>query len=181
MPSPRYWREKPSRFRFEAGKCKGCGKVVFPKRKICPACRGREFEELCLERRAKVITKTVINVSPDEFMMEAPYVMAVVEYPEGGEHVVPYRGQPQRRQQEQYGVDDLAAVSVESNQVNFGRTNVVVDRLLVCRLGRLITGTLRACGIALLHRRFEGQPTTRHQQPAAYQLATQPGTGEQPH
>ena len=83
MPSPRYWREKPNRFRLEAGRCNGCGKVVFPKRKICPACRGREFEELTLERRAKVITKTVINVSPDEFMMEAPYVMAVVESPEG--------------------------------------------------------------------------------------------------
>ncbi len=36
-----------------------------------------------LERRAKVITKTVINVSPDEFMMEAPYAMAVLESPEG--------------------------------------------------------------------------------------------------
>ena len=83
MPSPRYWREKPSRFRFEAGRCKGCGKVVFPKRKICPACRGREFEEIMLERRAKVITKTVIVVPPDEFMMEAPYVMAIVESPEG--------------------------------------------------------------------------------------------------
>ena len=83
MPSPRYWREKPSRFRLEAGRCKGCGKVVFPKRKICPSCRGREFEELFLERRAKVVTKTVIVVAPDEFMMEAPYVMAVVESPEG--------------------------------------------------------------------------------------------------
>ncbi len=83
MPSPRYWREKPSRFRLEAGRCKGCGKVVFPKRKICPECRGREFEELNLERRAKVITNTVIVVSPDEFMMEAPYVMAVLESPEG--------------------------------------------------------------------------------------------------
>lgn len=83
MPSPRYWREKPSRFRLEAGRCEGCGKVVYPTRKICPACRGREFEELFLERRAKVITKTVIVVPPDEFMMEAPYVMAIVESPEG--------------------------------------------------------------------------------------------------
>ncbi len=83
MPSPRYWREKPSRFRLEAGRCKGCGKVVFPQRKICPACRGREFEEVLLERRAKVITKTVIVVPPDEFMMEAPYAMAIVESPEG--------------------------------------------------------------------------------------------------
>jgi len=86
MPSPRYWREKPTRFRFEAGKCKNCGKVVFPKRKICPECRGREFEDINLARRGKVITKTVINVSPDEFMMEAPYVMAIVESPEGARY-----------------------------------------------------------------------------------------------
>ncbi len=83
MPSPRYWREKPSRFRLEAGRCGGCGRVAFPKRKICPSCRGREFEEIMLERRGKVVTRTVINVSPDEFMMEAPYVMAIVESPEG--------------------------------------------------------------------------------------------------
>lgn len=86
MPSPRYWREKPSRFRFEAGRCKGCGKVVFPKRKICPACRGRDFEELNLERKGKVVTKTVIHVPPDDFMMEAPYVMAVIESPEGARY-----------------------------------------------------------------------------------------------
>jgi len=83
MPSPRYWREKPSRFRLEACRCKGCGKVVFPKRKICPACRGREWEEIQLERRGKVVTNTVIQVPPDDFLMEAPYVMAIIESPEG--------------------------------------------------------------------------------------------------
>jgi uncharacterized OB-fold protein len=83
MPSPRYWREKPSRFRLEAGRCKGCGKVVFPKRKICPACRGREWEEIQLERRGKVVTNTVVQVPPDDFLMEAPYVMAIIESPEG--------------------------------------------------------------------------------------------------
>lgn len=83
MPSPRYWREKASRFRLEAGRCKGCGKVVFPKRKICPACRGREWEEIQLERRGKVVTNTVIHVPPDEFLMAAPYAMAIIESPEG--------------------------------------------------------------------------------------------------
>ena len=32
MPSPRYWREIPSRYRLEAGRCRGCGRVAYPAR-----------------------------------------------------------------------------------------------------------------------------------------------------
>ena len=83
MPSPRYWREIPSRYRLEAAKCGGCGKVVFPARRICPDCRGSDFEKVNLTRKGKVITSTVIHVPPNDFLMEAPYAMAVVETPEG--------------------------------------------------------------------------------------------------
>jgi uncharacterized protein len=83
MPSPRYWREIPARYRLEAGRCRGCGKVVYPARRICPKCRGTEFEPLRLSRRGTVVTSTVIHVAPDAFRMEAPYAMAVVETPEG--------------------------------------------------------------------------------------------------
>jgi len=83
MPSPRYWREIPSRYRLEAGRCRGCGKVVYPARRICPACRGEEFEHLALSRRAKVVTATVIHVPPGDLGMEAPFAMAVLETPEG--------------------------------------------------------------------------------------------------
>lgn len=83
MPSPRYTREIPSRYRLEAGRCKGCGKVTYPARLICPACRGDEIEKLNLSPNGKVITSTVIHVPPDDFLMEAPYAMAVVETPEG--------------------------------------------------------------------------------------------------
>jgi uncharacterized OB-fold protein len=83
MPSPRYTREIPSRYRLEAGRCVGCGKVVFPPRPICPGCRASEWEKINLSRKAKVITSTVIHVAPDDFLMEAPYAMAVVETPEG--------------------------------------------------------------------------------------------------
>lgn len=83
MPSPRYAREIPSRYRLEAGKCRGCGKVVFPARRICPDCRGAEFEKVGLSRKGKVVTSTVIHVPPDDFLMEAPYVVAIVETPEG--------------------------------------------------------------------------------------------------
>ena len=46
MPSPRYHREIPARYRLEAGKLHGCGKVPYPARMVCPACRGQEMEEI---------------------------------------------------------------------------------------------------------------------------------------
>ena len=83
MPSPRYHREIPARYRLEAGKCAGCGKTAYPARKVCPECRGREFETVRLTPKGTVVTSTVIHVPPDEFLNEAPYAMAVVETPEG--------------------------------------------------------------------------------------------------
>lgn len=83
MPSPRYWREIPARYRLEAGRCTGCEEVVYPARKVCPHCRGTEWEPVQLARHGKVVTSTVIHVAPDQFAMEAPYAMAVVETPEG--------------------------------------------------------------------------------------------------
>lgn len=83
MPSPRYWREIPTRYRLEAGRCRKCGKIVFPARRICPACRGTEWEKTNLSWKGKVVTSTVVQVAPTEFAMEAPYAVAVVETPEG--------------------------------------------------------------------------------------------------
>ena len=83
MPSPRYWREVPNRYRLEAGRCTACGKVSFPARRVCPACRGAEMETIHLTRRGRVITSTVVRTPPDDLVMEAPYAMAVIETPEG--------------------------------------------------------------------------------------------------
>jgi len=41
-----------------------------------------------LTRKGKVVTSTVIHVSPTEFQMEAPYAMAIVETPEGARLMV---------------------------------------------------------------------------------------------
>ncbi len=83
MPSPRYWREIPARYRLEAARCRGCGKVVFPRRRVCPACRGTQWENTSLSWKGKVVTSTVVHVAPTEFQMEAPDAVAVVETPEG--------------------------------------------------------------------------------------------------
>ncbi len=83
MPSPRYWREMPNRFRLEAARCRGCGKVSFPARRVCPSCRGVEWERIHLSRKGKVLTATVIHVAPSDMAFEAPFAMAIVETPEG--------------------------------------------------------------------------------------------------
>ena len=83
MPSPRYWREIPSRYRLEAARCRNCSKVVYPARRLCPSCRGTDWEKTALSRRGKVITSTVVHVAPGDLAMEAPYAIAVIETPEG--------------------------------------------------------------------------------------------------
>jgi len=81
--SARYWREIPQRYRLEASKCKGCGKVWFPPRLICPACRARDFEPVKLAETGKVQTFTVIRVAPKDFVDEVPYAIGIIDL-EGG-------------------------------------------------------------------------------------------------
>ncbi len=88
MPSPRYWREIPSRYRLEGAKCSSCGKVVYPARRVCPRCRGSELQRLNLSHSGKVVTWTVIHVPPDDFLFLAPYALAIVETPEGARFMV---------------------------------------------------------------------------------------------
>jgi uncharacterized protein len=83
MPSPRYAREIPARYRLDAGRCARCGHVSLPRRLVCPGCRGTEMETVRLARRGVVITSTVIHVPPDDFTSQAPYAMAIVQTPEG--------------------------------------------------------------------------------------------------
>jgi uncharacterized OB-fold protein len=83
MPSPRYWREIPARYRLEGSRCTSCDKVVWPARRVCPVCHGREWQPTTLSRSGKVVTSTVVHVAPTDLAMETPYAMAVVETPEG--------------------------------------------------------------------------------------------------
>ena len=83
MPSPRYWREVPNRYRLEASRCSDCGKGSIPARRICPQCRSEKMERIMLSRSGQVVTSTVVRTPPDDLVMESPYAVAVVETPEG--------------------------------------------------------------------------------------------------
>jgi uncharacterized OB-fold protein len=81
--SARYWREIPQRYRYEASKCKGCGKVWFPPRLICAECGKREFEDVTLSDKGRVQTFTVIRVGPSDFCDEVPYAIGIIELDDG--------------------------------------------------------------------------------------------------
>jgi uncharacterized OB-fold protein len=79
----RYWREIPHRYRLQATKCKKCGFIAYPPRRICPECKGREFSDINLSNRGKLLTYTIIHVPPPQFDTKAPYVVGIVETEEG--------------------------------------------------------------------------------------------------
>jgi uncharacterized OB-fold protein len=88
MPSARYRREVPGRYRLEGGRCTGCGRAMFPRRRICPDCHSETVVALHLSASGTVVTATVIHVPPDEFIAQAPYALALVETPEGARLMV---------------------------------------------------------------------------------------------
>jgi uncharacterized OB-fold protein len=75
----RYWREIPQRYRMEAKKCKGCGKIYFPPRLVCSECKSSNFEDVKLTDQGKLLTWTVIHVGPSQFVDQTPYAMGIVE------------------------------------------------------------------------------------------------------
>lgn len=79
----RFWREMPQRYRYEAAKCKGCGKVFFPPRVVCNGCRGREFTMVHLAPEGKLETFTIIRVAPSGFADQAPYAVGIVQLDDG--------------------------------------------------------------------------------------------------
>jgi uncharacterized OB-fold protein len=84
MIAPRIRRAMPQRYRYEAGKCKKCGKIFFPPRLVCSACGSKTFETQVLDRMGKILTYTIIRVPPSQFKDEAPYAIGIVELDGGG-------------------------------------------------------------------------------------------------
>ncbi len=78
-----YRRAMPQRYRYEAAKCKHCGKLYFPPRLICDNCKSRDFETINLNREGVVKTYTVIHVAPSQFVDQAPYAIGIVELKDG--------------------------------------------------------------------------------------------------
>ena len=81
--SPRYWREIPQRYRYEAEKCSKCGKVSFPPRLVCRECGGRSFGKTTLAQRGVIETFTIIRVAPSGFADQTPYAVGIIQLQDG--------------------------------------------------------------------------------------------------
>ena len=83
MEVPKHWREIPQRYRMEAGKCKKCNYISFPKRLICPECGSQSFDPINLSGKGKLVTHTIIRTPHKDFTDLAPYAVGLVELEEG--------------------------------------------------------------------------------------------------
>ena len=67
--------------RLIGSKCRQCGDVVFPKRKLCTLCDSAELmEEVFIGEKGVLQTYTIVRVAFPNF--EAPYILGLVELPE---------------------------------------------------------------------------------------------------
>jgi len=84
--APRFWRENPSRYNFVGFKCHSCGRTYFPPRAICPVCHRKsvgKLEKVRLKGEGKIFSFTEVQEGLEEFSLQKPYVLALVEMDEG--------------------------------------------------------------------------------------------------
>lgn len=63
-------------------KCRKCATVVYPKRLLCPSCKGKDFDEHPLGEEGKVVTYTKLWTIP-EGIEQLPLTLAIVEFDDG--------------------------------------------------------------------------------------------------
>jgi uncharacterized OB-fold protein len=66
-----------------ATQCKKCGRKYFPPRVDCPYCINSEVEWVEVTGKGKLLTFTQVHYGPLGFEDDAPYVLGIVEFPEG--------------------------------------------------------------------------------------------------
>ena len=66
-----------------AVRCVRCKHIMVPPRQICPNCRSSRVEWVQLGTRGKLVTYTVVHVSPPQFKHMTPYAVGIVEMEEG--------------------------------------------------------------------------------------------------
>jgi len=86
MAVARFWRDIPQRYNLYGSKCGSCGKVYFPTRFLCPACRRTsigKMESIKLKGHGNVYSFSLIHDAPDSKRLQKPYAVAMIDLDEG--------------------------------------------------------------------------------------------------
>jgi hydroxymethylglutaryl-CoA synthase len=81
----RSWREMPFKYGLVGMKCKNCGAINYPRRKVCRNCKARlfesnkDFEYVKLPRTGTIYSYSIINFAPEGFDDKAPYPLAIID------------------------------------------------------------------------------------------------------
>ena len=82
--SPMFWRLQPELYRLIGTKCKDCGHITYPRRKVCPICGSFNNEEYKLSKKGTIHTFCINYVVPPG--MEPPLPFAIVDLEGGGRY-----------------------------------------------------------------------------------------------
>lgn len=72
-----------SKRKLMAAKCKKCGTMLLPPRPMCTKCFSSDLEWVELKNKGKLLTYTVIHVSPKQFESLIPYAVGIVKLEDG--------------------------------------------------------------------------------------------------
>jgi uncharacterized OB-fold protein len=73
--------EVSGKWALKGCKCKQCGEIIYPIRKVCLNCLNREMERLDLSRNGKLYSFTIVHMPSEHF--QPPYAIGWIELPEG--------------------------------------------------------------------------------------------------
>ena len=76
-----WFNDSPEGVVLVGTRCEACGKVSFPKKKVCPNCFDGELKEVPLSKKGKLHSYALSVMGPPE--MEKPYMMGFIDLPEG--------------------------------------------------------------------------------------------------
>ena len=63
--------------------CNKCGQIILPPRPMCPKCFSKDLKWKESSKQGRLLTYTVIHVSPQQFQSLAPYAVGIVELDNG--------------------------------------------------------------------------------------------------
>ncbi len=69
--------------KIEGYKCANCGHKQIDIIDFCPVCHESKLEKVEFGKEGKVLTYTIQQVAPEQFMNEVPYAWAIVELDDG--------------------------------------------------------------------------------------------------
>jgi len=75
-----------------ATKCNNCGTVILPPRPACSKCLSKDLQWIPVGNECRLLTYTMIHVSPKEFESKVPYALGIVKFDEGGQLLGMIRG-----------------------------------------------------------------------------------------